>query len=76
MGEHDMHHMNDAMMDTGTVMENHDENDISTHDEVMQRDKGHGMNHDGGLIKPILSPAIFKRHIFDRYDENVFPWRL
>jgi len=46
MGEHDLHHMNDAMMDPGTVMENHDENDIGTHDVVMQHDNGHGMNHD------------------------------
>ena len=76
MGEHDMHHMNDAMMDPGTVMVNHDEHDDRIHDEVIQHDNGHGMDHGGRLMKPILNLAIFKIHIFDRYDENVFPWRL
>jgi len=64
MGEHDMHHMNDAMMDPGTVMVNHDEHDDRIHDEVIQHDNGHGMDH-GDMMKMYFHGGYNEVILFD-----------
>jgi len=63
MSEHDMHHMNHAMMDHGTVMESHDENEVTTHDKVMQHN-GHGMDH-GDMMKMYFHGGYHEVILFD-----------